>query len=378
MHRTLGRSILVVSLILLGWAGIAHLSARSAPGSSPGFPGTPALTPRSGISAPINVYTARMSTHLGPAVAGIPERVYVPNSLARTVDVIDPATFEIVGHFPVGRAPNHITPSWDMTRLYVDNTQSNSLTAIDPRTGTPDATIAVMDPYNLYFTLDGNRAVVVAERFWRLDFRDPQTWRLIQSISIPWPGVDHLDFSADGRYLITSSEFSGMLTKVDTVAMAVVGEVQVGGLPVDVRLSPDATVFYVANQGRHGVSVIDPVAMKEVEFIPTGRGAHGLEVSRDAKFLYVSNRLEGTISVIDFASRRVQATWDVGGSPDMMQVSPDGRQLWVSNRFGNTVSVIDTESGQVVRTITVGASPHGLAYFPQPGRFSLGHNGVYR
>jgi hypothetical protein len=32
----------------------------------------------------------------------------------------------------------------------------------------------------------------------------------------------------------------------------------------------------------------------------------------------------------------------------------------------------------VIRRIEVGGDPHGLAYFPQPGRFSLGHNGVYR
>ena len=71
-------------------------------------------------------------------------------------------------------------------------------------------------------------------------------------------------------------------------------------------------------------------------------------------------------------------TWLVGGSPDMLQVSPDGTQLWMSNRFGDTVSVVSTSTGRVIHTITVGRGPHGLSYFPQPGRFSLGHNGVYR
>jgi YVTN family beta-propeller protein len=101
-------------------------------------------------------------------------------------------------------------------------------------------------------------------------------------------------------------------------------------------------------------------------------------MSRDARFLYVSNRLAGSISKVAFSSRRVVATWHVGGSPDMMQVSPDGRELWVSNRFDGTVSVIDTRTGHVIHVIPVGSSPHGLAFFPQPGRHSLGHNGVYR
>ena len=82
--------------------------------------------------------------------------------------------------------------------------------------------------------------------------------------------------------------------------------------------------------------------------------------------------------MIDFASRSVVATWNVGGSPYMVQVSPSGKQLWVSNRFGTTIEAISTSTGRVIRQIVVGVDPHGLSYFPQPGRFSLGHNGVYR
>ena len=62
----------------------------------------------------------------------------------------------------------------------------------------------------------------------------------------------------------------------------------------------------------------------------------------------------------------------------MIQLSPDGRQLWVSNRYSGSVSVVDTATGALLHVIRVGAGPHGLTYFPQPGRFSLGHNGVYR
>jgi YVTN family beta-propeller protein len=332
------------------------------------------VKPRPGL----NVYKATQSGVLSPAVAGIPERVYVPNSASGTVDVIDPASYEVIAHYWVGAVPHHIAPAWDLSRLYVDAEGSWTLAVIDPRRGVPVDRITVPDPYNLYFTPDGTRAIVVAERLHRLDFRDPHTFQLIRSVPIPWPGVDHLDFSADGGYLLVSTEYAGTLVKVDTVAMQVTGFVQVGGLPVDVRLSPDGTVFYVANQGRHGVSIIDPISMTEIGFLKTGRGAHGLAVSRDTKSLYVSNRLEGTISVIDFESRTVVATWRIGGSPDMLQVSVDGTQLWTTGRFDGRVYVVDTTSGRLLHTIRVGGEPHGLSYFPNAGRFSLGHNGVYR
>lgn len=367
-----------LTLVLL--AGTAE---RPRPVPAPRAPGlgTPALTTTAAATPSgnlINVYADAMHPFLRRAASGLPERVYVPNTVDGTVDVIDPATRAVVGHFAVGAVPHHITPAWDMRALYVDNTVSNTLTVIDPRAGEPVDTLRVRDPYNLYFTLDGSTAVVVAERDKRLDLYTLPAWTPAGSAAVPWAGVDHLDFSADGRYLLASAEYSGTVVRVDVAGKTVTGSVAVGGLPVDVRLSPDGAVFYVANQGRHGVSVIDPTRMEEIQFIPTGRGAHGLQISRDARSLYVSNRLAGTISVIDLATRQVETTWDVGGSPDMMQISPDGRELWTTNRFASSVSVIDTATGHVLDRITVGASPHGLTYFPQPGLFSLGHNGVYR
>ena len=327
-----------------------------------------------------NVYSATMTTELGKAVADLPERVYVPNVGDGTVDVIDPHTFKVVDHYAVGEMPHHVTPSWDMNQLYVNNEGSSSLTAIDPKTGKPTGTIPVPYPYNLYFTPDGKKAIVVVERLQTLEFRDPKTWDLLGSVYIPSPGVDHIDFSADGDYLLASSEWGGMVTKVDTNEMKITGGIYLGGNPVDIKLSPDGSVFYVANQGPDfgGVHVIDPKIMKQLKFIPTGAGAHGLYVSRDAKFLYVANRLAGTISVIEFATRKVTDTWEVGGSPDMLQLSPDGTQLWYADRYNGTVSVVDTRSGKLIHRITVGYYPHGITYFPNVGRFSLGHNGVYR
>jgi YVTN family beta-propeller protein len=326
------------------------------------------------------VYDHVTSSQLRPEVAKFPSRVYVPNNLANTVDVIDPNTFQVIDHFKTGKVPHHIAPSWDMTTLYIDNTYGNSLTPIDPMTGKPGTPIPVEDPYNLYFTPDGTKAIVVAERFQRLDFYDPHTWTRLKSVPIPWAGADHLDFSADGHSLMVTTEFTGMLARVDTQTMELAGAVHLGGLPVDVKLSPDGGVFYVTNQdpNHSGVSVVDPVKMAEIQFIPTDTGAHGLYISRDATKLYVSNRIAGSISVVDLATRAVVATWKIGGSPDMIQISPDGRQLWVSGRFDASVYVVDTTTGRLLHRIKVGSGAHGICFFPQPGRFSVGHNGVYR
>jgi YVTN family beta-propeller protein len=314
-------------------------------------------------------------------------RVYVPDEQNGTVAVIDPSTFKIVDRYPVGASPEHVTPDWDLRRLYVEAAFGNRLAVIDAATGRPSGRHNMVGPYNLYFTVDGTMAIVVLDSSKagvkyggskQISFYDRRTWRLLKALDIPYAGADHMDFSADGSYFVLSAEYSGTLVKVDVAKKKIVAVLRVGGDPIDVRLSPDGKVFYVANQLRNGVSIIDPVRMRELAFVPTGRGAHGLAVSRDSRSLYVTNRVAGTLSVIDFATRKRVRTSRIGGSPDMIALSPNGTQLWISNRYGGTVSVVNARTGAVIRLIRVGGRPHGLAYFPQPGRFSLGHNGIYR
>jgi YVTN family beta-propeller protein len=342
----------------------------------------PDVQPGSLPATPVNVYANIMSGVVPCPLCKLPPRVYVPNSKAGTVDVINPLTFKVIDHYAVGSIPHHIAPAWDMSALYVDNEGSSNLAVISTKTGRPTGqTISMPFPYNIYFTPDGTKAIDVVERQSRIEFRDPRHgWKLLGSVGIPWLGADHLDFSADGSYLMISTEYSGVVAKVDCIHMRLVGSVHVGGLPIDVKLSPDGKVFYVSNQGRMGVSVIDPLALKEIRFIPTGRGAHGFQISRDTKSLYVSNRLEGSFSVIDFTTRKVVAKWYIpgGGSPDMLQLNPAGTQLWASGRYNATVYVMSTVSGKLIARIPVGAEDHGLTYFPNVGLHSLGHNGVYR
>ena len=198
------------------------------------------------------------------------------------------------------------------------------------------AAIPTPDPYNLYFTPDGQYALVVAENDAKLNFLSARTMKPAFSISVPCQGVNHMDFSPDGEHLLAACEFSGDLIKIDLLARKVTGKLHVGGMPQDVRIAPDGKVYYVADMSVGGLRVIDgsgPVP-KKVGFIPTGKMAHGLYPSRDAKRLFVSNRGEGSVSVLNFATRKVTAKWRIpgGGSPDMGSVSADGKQLWLSGR----------------------------------------------
>jgi DNA-binding beta-propeller fold protein YncE len=397
-----------------------------------------AITPLAGMPPvvdPENLYSEIGASKLSPAVAGALYRIYVPDRIAGDVTVIDPLLMKVVGRFKTGVNPQHVVPSYDLQTLWVVNNAENrmngSVTPINPKTAKPGRSIAVDDPYNMYFTPDGQSAIVVAEESQRLDFRDPHTMALQWSLPTPGcAGINHADFSIDGRYALFTCEYGGGIAKIDLEKRVVVGyltlsrdggqkesrnnavspgalkaaeatpvgftDAETGfpvcagnGMPQDIRISPDGRVFYVADMLADGVYLVDGDSFTQIGFIPTGRGAHGLYPSRDGTKLYVANRgshrVEGKkhglgfVSVIDFATRQVVANWKIpgGGSPDMGNVSPDGKYLWLSGRFDNVVYRFDTTDGSV-KSIAVGREPHGLAVWPQPGRYSLGHTGNMR
>jgi YVTN family beta-propeller protein len=348
------------------------------------------------VADPANLYSETTAAKMSPAVAGDLPRVYVPNVKSNDVYVIDPATFKVIDRFKVGINPQHVVPSWDMRTLWVANNAEGrtdgSLTPIDPKTGKAGKPIAVDDPYNMYFSPDGKSAIIVAEALKRLDFRDPVTMAMQWSLPTPGcSGINHADFSIDGQFAIFTCEFQGSLVKIDFVNRRVVDYLKLsrGGMPQDIRISPDGRLFYVADMMADGIFVIDGATFKEIDFIKTGKGTHGLYPSRDGKKLYVTNRGsnkihgakggKGSVSVLDFATRKIDVTWPIpgGGSPDMGNVSADGKMLWLSGRYDNVVYAMDTMTGDT-KIIKVGTEPHGLTVWPQPGRYSLGHTGNMR
>lgn len=385
-----------------------------------GRPSAPAAAPTRAAPAADPATADPASTRTGPyahdgagelsrAARSARRLIYVPNQVAGTLEIIDPATNRIITHVKVPASPEHVVPSWDFSRLWVNSDKGNALTPIDPLTGKVGKPVAVRDPYNLYFTPDGRYALVMASRSRAIDVRDPTTMRLVRSLPLPrCAGVNHADFTADLKFLVVSCEFSGHLLVLDAhatrvlkvldlnsihtpgavspaMARAMAGprsELAIGAssMPQDVRLAPDGRWFMVADMMRNGVWFINATTFAVHHFVPTGKGAHGIYPSRDAKRIFVTNRDEGTITVFDALTDTVLTKWRLPGhaTPDMGGVTADGSQLWLSGRYSSAVYVVDTTSGRLIREFRTDAGPHGLLVWPQPGRFSLGHTGNTR
>ena len=255
-----------------------------------------------------NVYSA--TANVQPGIAGDLPRVYVPSGLANTLTVIDQQSKKVVSTFRPGSNPQHVVPSYDLHTLWILNNKGNSVVPITATTGAVGPPIPVSDPYNLYFTPDGKSAIVVAEKFARLDFRDPSTMRPQSSLAVRGcTGINHADFSSDGSFMIVTCEFAGKVAKIDMLQHKVIGllalqppvhtaakHMAMTAMPQDIRLAPDGKRFFVADMAGGGLHILDGESFTEIGFIPTGVGAHGITPSHDGTKVYVANRGSATMA----------------------------------------------------------------------------------
>ncbi|GAY09850.1 surface antigen gene [Pseudonocardia sp. N23] len=377
--------LLAALVCLAGCTGGAPSSPGGGSGTTAGaaqpaaYPGMPP------VADPHNVYADAGANMLSDVVKTAKPLVYVPHTKSGDVWTIDPATFQVVGRYRLGGELQHVVPSWDMTTLYASDDTTDKITPFDPVTGLPGKNIPVTDPYNMYFTPDGKSVISVAEARRKLVFYDPHTWAVQGELPTPQcAGIDHADYTPDGRTAVFTCEFDGRVAVVDLASRTLlrtidmpVRHMRMG--PQDIKMAPDGSVFYIADSQEGGLWVIDGAATKVIREIPTGAGAHGLYLSRDATRLFVTNRLAGSVSVLDAYTGAVEATWPIpGGSPDMGNVTADGSQLWLSGRYTHEVYVLSTADGRLLARIPVGDGPHGLCVWPQPGRWSIGHTGITR
>ena len=351
--------------------------------------GSSALTPLAGMPPVLDqndIYAADRPNQLSPVVKDMPERVYVPNHGSASVSVIDPKTFKVVKTFKTPKGPQHVVPSWDLKTLWVNDNEGNYLTPINPKTVTAGKSVYVHDPYNLYFTPNGKYAVVMSEADKKIVFRDPHSMAIKKVLNVPCEGVNHADWTKDGNFFLVSCEFSAMVLWVDTTKMEVVKTAKIPmtgkstAMPQDVKVSPDGSTFFIADMMANGVWAMPADNFGKFTLIKTGKEAHGIYVTRDSKTALITNRGEGSVSVLRFSDQKIIAKWVIpgGGSPDMGGISADGTQFWVSGRYDNVVYVFDITHGKFLTKIKVGREPHGLAIYPQPWRYSLGHTGVFR
>jgi YVTN family beta-propeller protein len=183
--------------------------------------------------------------------------------------------------------------------------------------------------------------------------------------------------SPDGGTVLVSNDSQGAqsVMAVDTATTSIrqtIPYTSPQALYLGVLYAPDGKRAYASAGGNDKIRTYDVAAdgtLTEASPIalPAGSYPGGLAISSDGTKLYVADDLGEKMSIVDTTTNTVTTSTPVGHNPYTVALSKDGSKAYVSNWGGNTVSVLDATSGAPLGSITVGTHPSALAVNPVNG-----------
>jgi YVTN family beta-propeller protein len=332
---------------------------------------------------------AQWVREVGPPSASAEDgtRIYVTNSAADTIDVIDSRSNHVVQVIRGIELPHGITFSPDGNRVYISNESESVLDVVDRKSGNILQKISLSDhPNNIAITKDGGRVLVgIRADPGAVDIIDTKLLRRTKSIPV-YGSVHNVFVTPDGKYAVSGSIENKTATVIDLQIEKAIWKVQfdAGVRPMAFDTNPDGSSarIFVQLSGFNGFAIVDFAKRAEIARIklpdqPAGFGAaegrlgtpaHGIGVAPDGKSLWVNSTVANAIFKYSLPDLNLIGHADLplvhslghapsGSVPEWIAFLPDSKFVYVSNSGAASVSVIDTTTLKVVTLISVGEVP---------------------
>jgi DNA-binding beta-propeller fold protein YncE len=203
--------------------------------------------------------------------------LYVTTELDKSVTVIDPRTWKIVGMVPTGQEQSHMLAlSHDGRRGYTANVGPGTVSVLDlvgrktvaviPVSGEVQR-ISISTDDKLVFTSDQTKP--------QLAVIDTATNKIKAWIALPGLGYGTAP-TPDGRWLLVAVPSAKQVAVVDLRTLRVARRINVPAFPQEILIRPDGKVAYVSCNSSGTVAAIDLARWNVEKLIAAGNGADGL------------------------------------------------------------------------------------------------------
>jgi YVTN family beta-propeller protein len=313
--------------------------------------------------------------------------IYVTNSAADTIDVIDAATNRVVQVIRGIELPHGVNFSSDGTRVYVSNESESVLDVVDRESGKILNKVSLSGrPNNISVTKDGAHVLVgIRAKPGAIEVIDTASLRSVKSIPVDGP-VHNLYVTPDGKYAVAGSIENKAATVVDLSNDEIAWEVKfdAGVRPMAFETNADGSTkrIFMQLSGVNGFAVVDFAKRAEVTRIklpdePGGFGevegrlgtpSHGISVAPNGTSLWVSSTVANAafkyslpdLKVVGYV--KLPEVHGVGGQvsgavPEWITFTPDSKRVYISNSASRSVSAIDVEGMKHIAVIPVGEVP---------------------
>ena len=301
-------------------------------------------------------------------------RLYVGNSTADNISVIDLGSLKVIGDIQVGPHVHGMAVRADGSRLFSTSEGDNTLRIFDTSTGKLVSAVKLAGrPNQCAVTPDGKFVAIPIRDMDSVDIVDVAQQKVVKTLPVKAP---HNAFNAgSNRYIFVSSMGDHAIKEIDLDSMDYSATIPTGGVPRPYVITRDGRTMYVAVSDLHGFVVVDIPERKVVRRVempaehptphehpgePINTLTHGLALSPDEKELWVTSLLDDAMYVYDVSSQKVVGHVPVGSGPNWVAFSPDGKYVCVSNAADDNVSIIDVKARREVARLKVGRVPKRL------------------
>jgi YVTN family beta-propeller protein len=323
--------------------------------------------------------------------------VYVTNSSAGTVSVIDTSTNAVVQTITLcgaelcspGPAGLAVTPGGKF--VYVANKGNGTVSVIATSSNTVVATIpmpacdcASSSPAGVAITPDGTRAYVTDITRFAIQVIDTNPNdgpgspynTVTATITLGTLGVGSpngpIAITPDGSAAFYTFNSDGFVGRIDTNPASEsynthTTSLTVGNNPTGIAITPNGAFIYVANNTNNTVSVIPNPNFAPIATVSSlsGSAPGSIAITPDGKTAYVVDQGgSGNVSVISTATNTVGTP--VSGlcaTLNQIAITSDGQQAYVADAECDKADVINTATNMLKTPpqVPVGSGPFGVA-----------------
>jgi len=279
---------------------------------------------------------------LGVGVDSGLRRVFVTNSQDDSVSMLDGTGDTVLDTIPVGRRPFfHVAVDEVGHRVFVTNNGDGTLAIIDAVSGGLADTVAGLDgaPEGVGVH-PGRKRAYVTRGGHTLSVIDLERRRVLSDIDTG--AFNHtvaIDAALERAYVSRSAP--DVLTVIDLATESWLADLPATGHPaIDLRTHR----VYLADFRAPRVWVVDGIAGRVVGSIPLAYRPLLLAIDAARGCLYTTHPADNRVTVVDMVGGRVLGTLLVGAEPAGIAADTSSGKVYVANTQGNSVTVIQGEA----------------------------------
>ncbi len=287
--------------------------------------------------------------------------LFVSNSGANYISVIDRSLERVIGAVTVGISPTAMAINETGDLLYVLNSASHTISIVDTTHMRVRDTINIdvgIEPVDMAFmpssknSLEG-KLYVTNRLYNNVIVVDTFTRRVIKSIDVGL-SPSYILADPDRKEVYVTAEDTNELTIIDTVDDSVVGTIGVDSRPTGITKYDDR--LYVFCEGGGVIEIISLADRKITDEISlTEPPTRGLKAFGGRMF--VVSRKEGVLTLFN-SSDVITRILKLDGEPVELAVDETRNRLYITDYRDGELIFIDPIGEVIVKEITVGKEPY--------------------